>query len=115
MEISFHRGDIHSQGFTVLTPDGFPCGIDFDEIYFTVKRSFDDQAYLFQKRLTRGEIIEAETGKYEFTIHPEDTDALSIGEYVFDIEIVDDTEGIKQTTTGKLKLLPEVTFASNES
>ena len=115
MTITFPRGDQYTQAFTVYKSDGQLCDIEFDEIYFTVKSGFSSQGFVFQKRMSRGEIVDVGDGKYEFTIMPADTDSLSIGHYVFDIELVNADEGIKQTLVGDLNLTNEVTFVTNET
>lgn len=107
------RGDIRPVKFTVTNPNGNQSDIMFDEIYFTVKRSFNDKNFVFQKRLSDGSIFISESEGYEFIIQPNDTDNLSVGRYVFDIELIFGDE-IKQTTVGEFILTNEVTFASNE-
>ena len=111
--ISMPRGDIRPVRFTVTNYEGGISDIVFDEIYFTVKRSFSDKMYLFQKKLSDGTIEPDESEGYTFVIQPADTDNLSVGRYVFDIELVLGDE-IKQTTVGEFILTNEVTFASNE-
>ena len=111
--ISMPRGDIRPIQFTVIDQAGGKSAIEFDEIYFTVKRSYHDKNFLFQKRLGNGTIETLDDGSYRFVIQAIDTDNLSIGKYVFDIELVLGDE-IKQTTVGEFILTPEVTFASNE-
>lgn len=113
MEIKMPRGDIRPVTFTIANADGTPPDVEFDEIYFTVKRNYVDTKYLFQKRLTDGKITSEGEGVYSLVIQAEDTDGLGIGSYVFDIEIVAGT-AIKQTTVGTLELTNEVTFAENE-
>lgn len=113
MTITMPRGDIRDVRFTVYEPSGEISEIDFDEIYFTVKRRAGDANYLFQRRLTTGGVIKIETGVYQFTIAAADTDDLDTGQYVFDIEICLGT-AVKQTTVGTLELTPEVTHACNE-
>lgn len=115
MQIQMPRGDLRSVRLTVSTSaKGRRYEGDFDEIYFTVKESFSSKNYLFQKRLSRGEIAKLEDGSYTFTIQPSDTDSLAIKAYVFDIELVRNNT-IKQTTVGDLVLTSEVTFAENEA
>ena len=114
MKICMPRGDIRDVRFTVYDNTGQRIStVPFDEIYVTFKSSTNTAAYLFQKRLTDGTVWQEDTGIYQFRIVPEDTDALRIGSYVFDIELVYGNE-IKQTTIGMLELLPEVTYAANE-
>lgn len=116
MSIIMPRGDIREVLFNVYVDDQGQEVIytdDFDEIYFTVKELFEDEEYLFQKRLTSGTITKDEESTYHLTIEAQDTNELEFGEYVFDIELVAGST-IKQTTTGKLVLSYESTYASNE-
>lgn len=110
--IKMPRGDIRPVRFIVINSDGSPSGINFDEIYFTVKNNYFTKEFLFQKKLSDG-TIQPDEGGYQLVIRPEDTDNLKIGKYVFDIEIIYGDE-IKQTTVGDFVLTNEVTFASNE-
>ncbi|MBQ9301300.1 MAG: hypothetical protein IJ214_12415 [Clostridia bacterium] len=113
MNITMPRGDIRPVSFTVTQANGTDAGLEFDEIYFTVKSTFQDKSFLFQKRLGNGTITREPDGSYAFVIRPEDTDGLRVAKYVFDIELVLGSE-IKQTTVGELILTNEVTFAGNE-
>lgn len=113
MTITMPRGDIRDVRFTVYDTDGEISSLDFDEIYFTVKRRTGDTEYLFQYTLTNGEIEKVESGVYQFTIEAADTDDLDIARYVFDIELCLGS-AVKQTTVGTLELTPEVTCAYNE-
>lgn len=113
MTIEMPRGDIRHVSFTVTDSSGAASGVAFTEIYFTVKKSYRDENYLIQKKLSNGTIEAAESGAYTFTIDAADTDDLTVGKYVFDIELIYGTD-IKQTTVGELILTNEVTFAANE-
>lgn len=113
MRITMPRGDIRPVRFVVYNASGEISDVNFDEIYFTVKKSFNNEDFLIQKRLSNG-TIEADADRgYVFTIEPEDTNMLKVGRYVFDIELVSGTD-IKQTIVGELELTNEVTYASNE-
>ena len=51
LSIIMPRGDVRSEKFEILESDGeTKSDIEFDDIYFTVKRNFTDTKYLFQKR-----------------------------------------------------------------
>ena len=113
MRIKMPRGDIRYIRFTITDNTGEIVKIDFDEIYFTVKRNFKERKALIQKRWSEGDITRDDNGYYYFSIQPEDTDGLDYGKHVFDIEIVLGT-AIKQTTIGDFVLTEEVTYASNE-
>ena len=114
MTITMPRGDIRDVRFTVYEPSGEISEIDFDEIYFTVKRRAGDETALIQKTLTGSDITKIDTGVYQFRIQAEDTDALQTGNYTFDIELCFENS-VKQTTVGTLELTPEVTWAGNEN
>lgn len=117
MRICMPRGDIRLVRFQVIDDDGDISDIDFDEIYFTVKKHYSDTNFLFQKRLSTGDIIKINTGDYQIRIEPQDTDNLIInrvGEsYDFDIELRYEDQ-IKQTFAGEFVLTKEVTHAVNE-
>lgn len=118
LSITMPRGDIRPVYFTVYENNGDDeektmYDGNFDEIYFTVKTGYNKKEYLFQKRLSTGEIELLEDGVYQFVIEPEDTDNLKFGAYVFDIELVAGTD-IKQTFTGDLTLTNESTHVYNE-
>ena len=109
-KITMPRGDMRSVSFSVAM-EGSPT-VDFDEIYFTVKKNTKTDDIIFQKKLSDNTII-LDNNKFIFTIEPEDTDGQKYGTYACDIELVK-TGAIKQTSIGELILTEEVTFASNE-
>jgi hypothetical protein len=112
MDITLPRGDIKNIKFLVNRKDGSKA-TDFDEIYFTVKKDFNQSEYVIQKKLTQGDITLGTDNYYHFTLHPNDTDSLRYGNYVFDIELVKG-DIIKQTSVGMLTITSEVTFSNNE-
>ena len=116
MRISMPRGDIHYVDFSVSTDDEF-SGIDYDEIFFTVKRKYTDREFLFQKRLSTGGITKVDDNLYRIKINPEDTNNLQINKsgewYDFDIE-VKYQDIIKDTYPGEFVLTKEVTHSYNE-
>lgn len=112
LQISMPRGDIRSVTFSITGDDGEPSDIEFEEIYFTVKKQFTDKHYCFQKRLSNGTIEKDGEGTYSLVIQPSDTDPLEFGQYVFDIELLGDN--IKQTTVGKIDITQEATHRFNE-
>ena len=113
MEIKMARGDIVTKTITIKNPDGTAYSDTPDNIYFTVKKYHTDHDFKFQKRLSDGGIVNTDTGKYQFSIQPEDTNNLPFGDYDFDIEIVK-APLLKKTFNGKLVLDKEVTHAYNE-
>lgn len=52
-----------------------------DELRLTVKKSIKDSSYCFQKKVT---------GSSDFYIKPVDTNHLSFGRYVYDVELTTD-------------------------
>lgn len=113
MKISMARGDILTKTFTLKNADKTVYSDIPDEIYFTVKKYHTDHDFKFQKSLSTGGISNIDTGKYRFTIMPEDTNGLAFGDYDFDIEVIK-LPGLKQTFYGKLFLDKEVTHSYNE-
>ena len=82
-----------------------------DNIYFTVKKNNSTNDVIFQK--TINDMTFDDEGFYHFTINPIDTNNLSYGEYVYDIEVKIDNY-VKTIAQGTLSITKEVTFASNE-
>lgn len=114
MNITMPRGDIRVIPFKVSDSSGVASEIPFTEIYFTVKKGYNDKQYIFQKRLSNGTIEPCEEpGTYQFIIEAADTDNLQIRSYVCDIELVYGEE-LKETTVGTFTLTNEVTYAENE-
>lgn len=107
------RGDIRPVRFFIRNRNTKDIISNFDEIYFTVKRSFDTKDYLFQKRYSENEIELQEDGSYQLVIDAKDTEGRRYGTYVFDIEILRGSD-VKQTYTGKLVLTDEATHYNNE-
>lgn len=114
MNIKMPRGDIKSFVFSIKDAAGEPVEIDFENVYFTVKRSFSTKQFAFQKKLSDGTILKDENNLYHFTILPEDTNGLSYGDYVCDIELVNMAQYIKQTIIGTFQLTDEATWEVNE-
>lgn len=113
LKISMPRGDIRNIKFSILDSSKTIITAPFDEVYFTCKRGFTQQDYIFQKKLSDGTITQDSEGYYHLVIESEDTTGLTYNEYVFDIQIVSGTT-LKQTSVGKLIVTEEVTFLSNE-
>lgn len=112
MTIEFARGDSYEKGFILKRKAGDPIVEAWDEVYFTVKRSYTDPEYRLQKRLTAGGIVDDGDGHFTILFMPQDTDGMSFGTYDCDIEFVKDT--YKRTFPLTLKLTKEVTYVSNE-
>lgn len=79
--LSIVRGDTTSIGVTINGLDSDPV-----ELYFSVKRNYNDKKYVFQKTLIDG--IENDSSyHYIVRIDPSDTENLVSGRYVYDIEL----------------------------
>lgn len=113
MRIAIPRGDIQYERFLVNDPNGTGTDIDFDSIYFTVKKSAKDRLYFFQKSLKNGTIEKLGLGDYQIKITPEDTKQMSFGRYVFDIQF-SYKDILKETFKGDFDVLEEVTYPENE-
>ena len=117
MRIGVHRGDIYYACFVVLNPDETPVDIDFDTVYFTVKKCPKTKVVIFQKSLAEGTIVKVEPGTYQLKIEPEDTSTMSFGKYAFDIQFEYKnglSDVIKETFRGDFDVLEEVTYPENE-
>lgn len=105
------RGDTTAWKFQRLDIDGNVITLIADEVYFTVKNSFNDKGYLFQKTLD--DMTFDEDGTYHFRIEPEDTNNLKYGDLVYDLEVIQ--SDVKSTISkGKFVLTVESTWAVNE-
>ena len=111
---SMARGDIDLLCFGLYVDDSdTPTDMLMDDIYFTVKKHYENRSFIFQKRLSDGSIVSDGHGAYTITIQPEDTDEMEFGEYTCDIEVVK-APGIKKTFPGLFVLTKEVTHRGNE-
>lgn len=117
MRIAMPRGDIRLVRFLVNDLGGIATDVEFSNVYFTVKRSTRDQAFLFQKTLDNG-IIRLGPGDYQVKIESADTASLSYGNYKFDIQLSwkdeQEIEQLKETFVGDFVVNDEVTFSINE-
>lgn len=83
-----------------------------EKVYFTVKSFANSDKVLIQKTLENGITID-ENFNYNIEFNASDTDKLSFGKYVYDIEI---KNGNKPRTIKKdtFEIEEEVTHASDE-
>lgn len=78
--IKMVAGDTFSFGFEIK-------GVTIlDTAFFSCKRNYQDEYYVFQKQLGNG-ITGGEDGKHIVRIAPEDTENLSAGMYCYDLEV----------------------------
>ena len=113
-DIEFVRGDTCPITFNLVDAEGNELDIDNANIYFTVKNTYNDSNYLFQKTYSGGTITQ-DGNKFSLTILPTDTESLNYGRYVYDICVVSSDTLVKSTLVrGSITLTNEVTFATNE-
>ena len=60
------------------------------ELIFSVRESFGAEEYLFQKRMTTGDIVKRENGEWQISILPKDTENVTPGSYVCDVKVIDE-------------------------
>ena len=113
MRIAMARGDIHWERFLINNPDGSTSDLEFDNIYFTVKKTKKDKQFIFQKSTKDGTIVKLGPGDYQFKIEPEDTNNMVYGEYYSDIQ-VGYRNLLKETFPITFVLMGEATWAANE-
>lgn len=111
IQIEFARGDSYQKGL-LLKRGGEPVTDTFEDVYFTVKKSYSEHEFILQKRMSTGGIVYDGNGHYTMFIEPDDTNGLSFGDYDCDFEFR--ASGYKRTFYGKLKLTKEVTHYYNE-
>lgn len=105
------RGDTGQYRFQRKYADGEVILTLPDAIYFTVKKSYQSPTVVFQK--TIDDMTIDQDGTFHFTIEPEDTQALDIGNYVYDIEVTD-SDYVQTISKGTLKLTAEATWSINK-
>lgn len=105
------RGDSKTFTFQRKDADGEVITEKPNKIYLTVKQNEYQKQALIQKTFDDGIRFEEDTYYVDFV--PEDTDDLSFGEYVYDIEIIngDIVKTIKKDT---FIIESEVTHKENE-
>ena len=99
--ITMIRGDTVSFGLQIT-------GVtSLDSAFFTVKESYGDTNFVFQKYLNHG-ISLIEDGKYAVRIAPEDTAEIEAKKYVYDLQL-GVGQDIYTVLRGVLDVLPDVT------
>lgn len=117
LHICMPRGDTKHLKINVRDSQEELIDFDLDEVYLTVKKNFTDTEPKFQKSLTGGTITKDSLGVYKTVIMPSDTDDMSYGRYVFDIEVIKGDRSapdFKTTKVGEFIIDNESTFARNE-
>lgn len=105
------RGDTGAFKFQRLDASGNVITTTPDAIYFTVKKSYDCDSFIFQKSLS--DMTMDEDGTWHFVIAPNDTATMAYGSYIYDIEV---TSGdyVKTIAKGRLVIEEESTWTANK-
>lgn len=82
--ITITRGD--SFGFNFEVADDKGVATTLDACFFSCKRGFDDDRYVFQKSLGDG-ITALQDGGYYVKISPADTQSLARTSYLYDLQV----------------------------
>lgn len=106
------RGDTTPITFSLKDAVGTDLEVAPDEIYFTVKQNYTKQDYIFQKRLTRGDIT-FDNGVCSLILSHRDTATMKYGSYVYDIQIKSG-DFYKTVCRGSITLDSESTWLANE-
>lgn len=102
--IKMVAGDTVSFGFEIKGVS------NLDTAFFSCKRNYQDEYYVFQKQLGNG-ITAGEDGKYIVRIAPEDTESLSAGMYCYDLEVGVNND-IYTILRGDFEIVSEITSNS---
>lgn len=113
IDFEFPRGDTCPLIFSLIDEEKNKIEItENDEIYFTVKKSYNTREYILQKKFSDGDIIK-ETNGYSLVILPNDTNKLNYGTYVYDI-CIKSGDLTRTVCIGNITLTNEATFIYNE-
>ena len=106
-DLQMTRGDTESVDVYCINESSVLIPLVYgDIVYFTVKESVDDEDEIIQKIVSS-----FAEGKASITIEPEDTDKLSYGTYVYDVQITK-ADGTVKTIIAPSEFVigPEVTY-----
>lgn len=102
--IRLTRGDTARLSVSIMDDTtGLPYAIkESDEVRLTVKKSVKDSSSCFQKVLV---------GSSDFYIRPSDTNNLSFGKYVYDVEVTTDGGDVFTVIEpSSFEIMQEVTY-----
>lgn len=115
IELTLIRGDTYNLTFSLFGAEEKPIILSSqDKCYFTVKKDFIHEDYIFQKRYGEGITYNEQTGLYEIKIKQDDTCDLNFGSYKFDIKVKLGDEIVKTILRGALVLTNNATHRCNE-
>lgn len=111
IDYEFKRGDTKVLNkFRPTDNNGTPLKLSAtDQIYFTMKKGTNGNAVV-KKSINNGIILE-DDGYYHITMHPDDTQDLSNGIYVYDIQLNLNLTNlfVKTLIEGEITLLQDIT------
>jgi protein associated with RNAse G/E len=105
------RGDSKTITFQRKNKNGEVIAEKPDKMYLTIKQNEYEKQALIQKTFDNG--IRFENSTYYVDFVPEDTDNLSFGDYIYDIEIIKDGKP-KTIKVDEFVINKEVTHKENE-
>lgn len=105
------RGDTAGYNFQRIDNEGQPITTTPTALYFTVKAKWTDKTALIQK--TIDDMTMDADGTWHFVLQAGETDALNYGNYVYDIEVIDN-DAVQTISKGKFTLTEEATWQINE-
>lgn len=111
-EIELPRGDTCPIFFELTDNEGNELNSKDFEIYFTLKKNFNKEEFLLQKRYSRGEIT-VDGKNVNLILSHQDTANMKYGKYNFDIQF-SSGDYVKTILIGSIKLTKECTFLKNE-
>ena len=109
--ITMTRGDTQPLKFTRLDTEGHTITDAPDAMYLTVKRSWEDETPVIQKKLS--DMTQDETGTWHVVIAASETEMLALGTYVFDVEVT--ASGFVTTICkDEMRITREATWRTNK-
>lgn len=111
-DFEFPRGDTCPVSFEVTDSKGNELDLSTSEIYFTLKKNYNTQNYILQKKKSNSGItVDGKKGSLVLTHN--DTAELNYGNYVYDIQIKSG-DYVKTLAMGTITLTNESTWKANE-
>ena len=116
-DYTFKRGDTCVFDKFRLTFNGEPIELsDKDQIFFTMKESYDDKTMINVKKKIGDGIYLKDDGYYHLVMRPEDTEELPCGKYMYDIQFthMSPVRYVKTIIEGTVRITKEITRREDE-
>lgn len=107
-EIRFTRGDTYAFRFQRKNANDEIIKTKAEKMWFSVKKSYTSSDILIQKTLDEGITFNEEDYTYHVLINSIDTRDFKYGDYVFDIQVMNE-ETVQTIAKGKFIIENEVT------